>query len=386
MRKWFACALVLLLNGGLLFAGSKRAEPPVSVPVLLLDGGRQLQYVRTFSSEQEVKTKHSFWSRVLDAVVGPPDIHRMVRPYFIATDSHGRIIVTDPGARLVHIFDFEKQKYHKLEGSGKEDFQSPIGVAVDSSDNIYVADSELGKILVFDERGKFQRYIGDIKGEGYFKRPTGIAIDSAQRRLYVTDTLRDAVYTTDLDGNILGHFGKRGDGPGEFNYPTEIRVYNDELIVVDALNFRVQIFDRKGGFRTQFGRRGDVTGTMFRSKGLAIDSEGSFYLADAFLDVVQVFDRQGELLYYFGQPGISAAEFQLPAGVSIDRNDRVYVVDSYNRRVEIFQYVAAAPVMRPHSPASSDPKTTSECTAAPQGDCPRGAEPAEPGVGILGIQ
>jgi len=340
MARRFLLLILVLASAGAVFARDKHEEK-LPVPALLLDGGRRLEYVRAFSSEQEVKLKRSFWSRVVDFVVGAPELHRMVRPYGIAVDSQGRIIVTDPGASLVHIFDFTRQKYQKLEGSRKEDFKTPIGLALDANDNIYVADAELGKVFVFDAHGKFQRYIGDIKGEGYFKRPTGIAVDSARNRLYVTDTLRNAIFTTDLEGNILGSFGKRGEGNGEFNYPTEIIVRNEDLIVVDAMNFRVQIFDRQGNFRDKFGQLGTVTGTMFRSKGLALDSEGDLYIADAFQDVVQVFNRQGELLYFFGRNGTAAAEFQLPTGVSIDRQDKVYVVDSFNRRVEVFQYVAA---------------------------------------------
>jgi DNA-binding beta-propeller fold protein YncE len=336
----FLLLILVLASAGAVCARDKHEEK-LAVPALLLDGGRRLEFVRAFSSEQEVKVKRSFWSRVVDFVVGAPELHRMVRPYGIAVDSQGRIIVTDPGASLVHIFDFTRQKYQELEGSKKEDFKAPIGLALDANDNIYVADAELGKVFVFDAHGKFRHYIGDIKGEGYFKRPTGIAVDSAQNRLYVTDTLRDAIYITDLEGNILGNFGKRGEGNGEFNYPTEIIVRNEELIVVDAMNFRVQIFDRQGNFRDKFGQMGKVTGTMFRNKGLALDSEGDLYIADAFQDVVQVFNRQGELLYFFGRNGTAAAEFQLPTGVSIDRQDKVYVVDSFNRRVEVFQYVAA---------------------------------------------
>jgi DNA-binding beta-propeller fold protein YncE len=341
LRTTSVLLIILLAASVGVSARDKRVDPAAAPPPLLLDGGRRLEFVRSFASEQEVKIKRSFWSRVVDLVVGSADLHRMVRPYDIATDSQGRVIVTDPGAELVHIFDFAKQKYHKLEGSGKENFKSPIGVAVDANDNIYVADSELGKVFVFDARGKFRHYMGVTKGEAYFKRPTGLAVDSARNRLYVTDTLRHAVYTLDLEGHVLGYFGKPGDGEGEFNFPTEIIVHNDELIVVDAMNFRVQVFDRQGGYRGQFGHLGTETGSMFRSKGLAVDSEGDFYLADAFLDVVQVFNRQGELLYYFGQQGNGAAEFQLPTGVCIDRQDNVYVVDSFNARVEVFQYFGA---------------------------------------------
>jgi DNA-binding beta-propeller fold protein YncE len=308
---------------------------------LALDGGRRLEYVRTIDSEQQLRTTRSWLTKVVDFVAGPPEIHRLVRPYNVVTDSQNRLIVTDPGARAVHIFDFSKHKYRRLE-RGKEEFNSPVGLAVDDHDNIYVTDSELGKIFVFDSRGKFRRYFGNIKGEeGYFKRPTGIAIDPAAKRAFVTDTLKNVVYTLDLDGNVLGFFGKRGVGDGEFNFPTEVVVRGDELIVVDAMNFRVQTFDHSGGFRAKFGSAGDVTGYMPRTKGLAFDSEGDIYVADALLDCVQVFNRTGTLLYFFGYPGTAAMQFQFPAGVHIDRNNTVYVVDSLNRRVQVFQYTAA---------------------------------------------
>ncbi len=313
--------------------------PAISVPPLELEGGRKLEFLRAFSSEQEVKAKKSIFSRVLDFVIGAPEVHRLVRPYGVTTDSQGRILVTDPGALLVHIFDFSRQRYSKLEG-GKEPFRSPIGIAVDAKDNIYVTDSEVGKVFVFDARGKFRRFIGDIKGEAYFKRPTGIAVDSAHDRIYITDTLRHAVFVCDLAGNVLRRFGQHGAGDGEFNLPTEVLVRGDEIVVVDAMNFRLQFFDERGNFRAKFGALGVHTGSMFRSKGIAADSEGNFYVADAFLDLVQVFDRSGNLLYFFGQNGGGAEQFQLPAGVHIDRQDTVYVVDSYNRRVQMFRYTA----------------------------------------------
>ena len=340
LRQKVAQAGLCLL---MVFPAAADQAAPQAPPPLLLEGGRRLEFVRAFSAEQEVKTKHSIWNKLIEVIAGAPNRVRMVRPYDVVTDSRGRIIVTDPGAALVHIFDFENGKYQKLVGSPKESFRSPMGVAVDNSDNVYVADSELEKVLVFDSRGKFRSYIGNLKGgEGYFKRPTGIAVDAPNNRVYVTDTLRDAVYYTDLEGNILGHFGSRGSGPGQFNFPTELLTQNGELFVVDAMNFRVQFFDGKGQYHGSFGQMGSVTGYLWRTKGMAMDNEGHFYVADAVLDVVQVFDREGTLLYYFGEQGDRLGEFNFPAGVSIDRNDRVYVVDMLNRRVEVFQYIDKA--------------------------------------------
>src|SRR5208283_5772322 len=124
-----------------------------------------------------------------------------------------RIIVTDPGAHGVHIFDFEKEKYKFLsrQDTDKNPLLSPQCVAVDAQDKIYVTDSEAGKIFVFEPSGKFERTIGSLKyGEGYFKRPTGIAVDSAAQRIYVSDTLRNQIFEMDLQGSVLKRIGQPG--------------------------------------------------------------------------------------------------------------------------------------------------------------------------------
>ena len=348
MRGWSGkllagCALVLLLTGPGLAKTKTTKTPPdkPSIPDVLLEGGRKLSYERSFASEREVKAKRGFWNKVVDVVAGEPEFHRMVRPYSITTDSRGRIIVTDPGAYGVHIFDFGKEKYKFLSrrDKDKDEMLAPQCVAVDAQDNIYVTDSEAGKIFVFDANGKFTRTIGSLKyGEGFFKRPTGIAVDSATQRIYVSDTLRNEIFLMDMQGSVLKKIGKNGSGNGEFNYPTELRLQGDNLVVVDAMNFRVQVLNRAGEFQYSIGKIGDEVGGMFRPKGVGFDSEGHLYVVDGMWSVVQVFNREGQLLYYFGQMGSGAGAFQLPTGLRIDGNDRIYVVDSFNKRVQVYHY------------------------------------------------
>jgi outer membrane protein assembly factor BamB len=329
--------------------GGKNSKPQlVRVPELLLEGGRRLEFEHSFWSEPQVKVKRGFWTKLVDVVAGAPDFHALINPYEVAEDSHGRIIVTDPGAAGIHIFDFEQHKYKFIyRDKDKDGLVTPQCVTVDAEDNIYVTDSESGKIFVFSPDGKFERTIGSLKGgEGYFKRPTGIAVDSAADRIYVTDTLRNEIFVLDMKGNVLQTIGKNGVGNGEFNYPTELRLSGENLIVVDAMNFRVQVLGRSGGFRYAIGHIGEGRGQMFRSKGIGVDSEGHLYVVEAVSGVVQVFDQEGQLLYYFGQRGTGFGEFQLPTGLWIDRNDRVLVVDSYNRRVQVFHYFGLAKAAR----------------------------------------
>jgi len=344
-NRWIAVFATLAICSAICSAknSKKTIAQQVEISPLALDGGRQLAYERSFSSEREVKLKRGFWNRVVDIVAGAPDFHQMVRPYSVVTDSRGRIIVTDPGLSGIHVFDFEKQKYKFLSREGgKDTLVSPQCVAVDAQNNIYVTDSDTGKILVWDANLKYRRAIGSLKGgEGYFKRPTGIAVDSQAQRIYVSDTSRHKVFILDMQGNVLQSIGKNGSEIGEFNFPTELRLSGQDLIVVDAMNFRVQVFNRTGQFLYGIGKIGEVSGTMYRPKGVAVDSEGSLYVVDGIFDTVQAFNRKGELLYYFGKTGSGPAEFQLPAGLHIDAKDRIYVVDSFNHRVEVFRYSSA---------------------------------------------
>jgi DNA-binding beta-propeller fold protein YncE len=320
-------------------AGQKTTE--ARVPELLLEGGRKLTFERSITADRDVQRKQGFFTKVFDLVVGKPDLQFLVRPYGVVTDSKGRIIVSDPGAQGVHIFDLAQQKYKFIERRGKNQdaMRVPQCLAVDNQDNLYVTDSEAGKIFIFDSAGRYQRVLGSLKGgEGFFKRPTGIAVDSAAQQIYVTDTLRNRIFVLDMQGHVIKSFGQTGRGPGEFNYPTELHLDGKDLIVVDAMNFRVQVVNRSGEFQYGIGQIGDAIGAMFRPKGVSMDSEDHLYVVEGTTGMVQVFNRKGDLLYYFGQKGTGFGEFRLPAGLYIDRDDRVFVVDSYNARVQVFRY------------------------------------------------
>lgn len=341
IAAWVLSAVVLLQPT--VFAGRRKPQAVPAPPELLLDGGRKLSFERVLSSERDVRGKPGFWKKLADVVAGEPDYKKMVRPYGVAVDSKGRVIVTDPGIGGIHIFDAAQHKYKFLElrRKGKDSMLEPQCIALDAKDNIYVSDSKAGKIFLFEPSGKYKGVLGSLKGgEGYFKRPTGIAIDRETQQIYVTDTLRDKVFILDANGQVLNNFGHHGEENGQFNLPTELLIKNGILAVVDAMNFRVQTFDRKGTFQSAIGNIGDSEDALFRPKGIGLDSENHIYLVEGLSGSVKVFDREGQLLYFFGRRGKGLGQFQLPAGLFIDQDDRVYVVDSYNRRVQVFQYHA----------------------------------------------
>lgn len=302
-----------------------------------------IQYLRTIPSVREFTKPRGFFSKLFTWVAGAAeDKPEIMRPYATTLDSIGRLLVADPGQKGVHIYDFEKHKYQFLKGPRGKAFESPMDVACDTNDDIYVTDSVRKQVYVFDLSGRFLRNIGGSGPSAQLQRPTGMVLDRVARRLYLTDTLRHQVLVFGLDGSLIRAIGKRGAGPGEFNFPTALTLSAGKLYVVDAMNFRIQAFTPDGQFLNSFGKPGDQTGTFNRPKGIAADTDGNLYIADALFETVQVFDPDGRLLYYFGSTGTKPGQFQLPAGVSITDRNIIYVADSLNRRVQVFRYTRPA--------------------------------------------
>jgi len=321
----------------LLYAAALVLALATTAPALTPTRGT-VEYVRTIPSVREFTKPRKLLTKLVNWIAGPPeDKPEIVRPYSTTRDSTGRLLVADPGQRGVHIYDFEKHKYQFLKGPRGNAFLSPMDVACDATDKIYVSDSARGQVYVFDPRGRFLRAFG--KGpEARLERPTGMFLDRATKRLYLTDTLRHQVLVFGLEGGLLQAIGKRGAEPGEFNYPTALTLAGGKLYVVDAMNFRIQTFTADGQFVSAFGQLGNSTGTLNRPKGIAADTDGNLYIVDALFETVQIFDASGRLLHYFGSSGAAPGQFQLPSGISIDDRNIIYIADSMNHRVQVFRY------------------------------------------------
>ena len=239
---------------------------------------------------------------------------------------------------MVHLFDFSEKKYRQIFKISGERLRNPIGIAVDSENNIYVSDSELKRVFQFNSGGLFLK-----AWETPFTRPTGVAFDKQRNVLYVVDTAEHHVIAFNLRGEKLFEFGKRGVGEGEFNYPTQIAVspVNGDIFVADVMNFRIEQFTSDGKFIRQIGSAGSRIGSFSKIKGISVDSRGIIYAVDGLYDTVEMFNQQGELLMNFGRAGNHEGEFWLPGGIAVSQ-DMIYVADSYNKRVQVFQLINAS--------------------------------------------
>jgi DNA-binding beta-propeller fold protein YncE len=207
---------------------------------------------------------------------------------------------------------------------------------------IYVTDAHQHRVVVYGQDGSYIRAFG---GSKRLVRPTGVAFNPVNGRIYVVDagtidSKHHAVSVFDRKGKHLFDFGKRGSKKGSFNFPTNLTIGADgKVYVVDTGNFRVQIFDADGKYLDSFGTAGTGLGSFARPKGIALDSENNIYVVDSAFNNIQIFDQKKRLLLFAGTMGRNPGQFWLPAGIYIDANDRIYVADQYNHRIQIWQYL-----------------------------------------------
>lgn len=305
----------------------------------------RLSFVRVFSSADDVRRTHPIFDRTLDIIAGPADpvtrVDALQLPSAVAADSNHRVLVADSGAHTVHIFDFGRSKYERLDPHGDR-LHNPTSLSVDAQDNLYVVDQSSRTVLVYDATGKFRYPLGKLRGgESYFDSPSAISIDRRTGRIYVSDRLRHMIFVMDDHGKLIRKLGNRGGGerPGEFRFPGQVVVAGNELFVLDSGNARIQILDTAGHFL----RAISLDDTDHRT-GLAVDNQRNIYVSDPDLNHIQVYRHDGQMLYRLDldkfPSGIKGTNFGRPSALWIDANNCLYVVDSQTNRVGVFQIVA----------------------------------------------
>ena len=261
----------------------------------------------------------------------------LIKPYGVHSDSQGRVYVADTGISGLVVFDLNNETMEFLGTSGPGTLKKPTGVTTDSNGNIYVSDVIDHRVVMYSNEGQFINAFG---GSDVLISPVGLIFNDTTQQLYVVDSKRHQVIVFNKNGGVDFTIGERGSENGKFNFPTNIAIDGKgQIYLADTMNFRVQIFDQQGKFLKGFGNLGDGRGQFSRLKGIGVDIEGHIYTIDAAFNNMQIFNQGGQLLLTVGKSGTEPGGFYLPAGAHVDKNNRIFVADQLNQRIQMFEYL-----------------------------------------------
>jgi sugar lactone lactonase YvrE len=253
--------------------------------------------------------------------------------------------------------------------------RDPIAVVADSNGNIYIADDADNRIRKVDANGIISTYAGTglpgytgdrgPAGSAELNFPVGLALDS-KGNMYVADQGNAVVRRISADGTINTVAGNgnpffAGDnGPATSAQidPTAVAVdSHGNLYIADGLNYRIRKVDANGMITTiagigREGYSGDnspaLNATMDLVTDLALDQAGNLYLADYYNGAIREIDTTGMITTIAGgleegqiADGVPAkVTVMLPDGITLDGSGNLYLSDAneYNdvvRRIDL---------------------------------------------------
>jgi uncharacterized protein (TIGR03437 family) len=282
----------------------------------------------------------------------------------------------------------------------------PSGIAVDSSSNFYITElygnrvrkvaAATGIITTVAGNGKasFSGDGGAATSAG-LNSPNGVAVD-ASGNLYIADFLNNRIRRVAAAGGIIttvaggGTSGLSGDGgpatSASFGGPNGVAVdASGDLYISDYGNNRIRKVTAATGIITTVAGSGPlgaigipisgdggaaISATLFRPTGVAVDASGNLYISDAGNRVRKVAAATGiittiagnGMLAFGGDGGAATSADLLPAGLTTDSRGNIYVADTTNNRVRLLTFSDAAPValtsLSPPSATTAGPAFT----------------------------
>lgn len=241
-------------------------------------------------------------------------------------------------------------------------FNDPVGVVVDASGNVYVADTGGNLIRKVDANGNVTTIAGSgahgsANGQGTaasFDFPNRIAVD-ASGNIYVADSSNNLIRKIDTAGNVTTLAGSptagstNGQGTSaSFNFPAGIaRDASGNLYVADTGNNLIREIDASGNVTTfagsgvQGASNGRGTAASFNSpRGIVFDGAGNLYVADSGNNLIRKIDASGNVTTIAGAGAQgsangqrTAASFNDPEGLAVDASGSVYVADTNNNLI-----------------------------------------------------
>ncbi|MFP2995147.1 cadherin domain-containing protein [Spongiivirga sp. MCCC 1A20706] len=239
---------------------------------------------------------------------------------------------------------------------------NPSHIAIDSQGIIYVLNSDYSNVKRIDTNNQVTTLTFNRPSGVRRLIPAGLAVDSNDV-LYVADSFSHVIYSWNSTTNDLTVFagelntaGFTNGNSGTFNRPAGIDFDpNDNLIVADVGNHSIRIVGPTGFINTiantsgQSGFQDSFTSSSFFNNpvDVAVDSNGKIYVADRGNHLIRSVEKvnttnwrirtvagdTSNLTADFADGNGTAARFNEPAALALDGNDIIYVADSGNNTI-----------------------------------------------------
>jgi DNA-binding beta-propeller fold protein YncE len=210
------------------------------------------------------------------------------------------------------------------------------GIRVDPDGNIWLLDVDGHLLHKYTQQGRRLMVIGNRQGGASnndshvsFNRPTNLWF-LPNRHFYVSDGYGNArVVEFDQNGDYVRHWGTYGTGDGQFNLPHSVTVDSKGLVyVADRSNLRVQVFDPSGKFLAKWTDVGDPWGVYYVAK------ENAIYMCDGLYCRISKLSLEGKVLGVLSSWGKAPGRLDFAHEIAVDSEGSIYVAEIKNLRVQ----------------------------------------------------
>jgi tripartite motif-containing protein 71 len=263
------------------------------------------------------------------------------RPLGIATDRDDTIYIADSKNKRVQIFKLTGVEQEELAMAVREapliEYDGSISASHKIVDIDYIPDDGLYAVTEIDDDLIYRGENTDIlknyeKNENKLRKPKGICV-LKDGNIIVADTGNNQLQFISANGTNEYRFGVKGKDISQFNALEGVAVNQKGYIyVADTKNNRIQVFNKDGIYMSSFGEKSVVSnkraapGTFLRPKDLVFSTTNELHVLDYGNKRIQVFDEQGQYLREIGG-SIDDVRFVNPIDIAMDEKDYLYVAD-----------------------------------------------------------